>query len=160
MATKEKTRKRSSRNTRDACSRCARRTEAFYCYKKNFVFDVDLARSFVSDGRQPIELDPVDVEWAISRCQINESHVPHVDPAIPGIVAHMFFLDEDGTYAHGHRVIDGHHRAVRCTEMGLPYMVYVLSEAESIACLSKAPAEAKPEYIEPAEIPDDYTCLA
>ena len=43
-----------------------------------------MARAFVSDGREAVELDPEDVDWAISRCQINEDHVPHVEPAALG----------------------------------------------------------------------------
>jgi hypothetical protein len=149
----EKKKKKRKKRDRDDCSRCTRKTEAFYCYKKNYVFDIDMAREIVADGRETVELDPEDVENAIDRCQINEEHVAHVDPSYPGIVGHLFFRDDDGTYAHGHRLIDGHHRATRCWRDGLPFYVYVLTEEESVAVLSKGPEGSRPEHLIPAEVP-------
>lgn len=151
MGSKRKKRKKKRKG--DACSRCTRETEAFYCYKRNYVFDIDLAREFVSDGRDTVELHEDDIDHSINRCEINEEHLAHVDPTFPGIVGHLFFRDDDGSYAHGHRLIDGHHRATRCRRDGKPFYVYVLTEAESIACLTRHPEGAKPEHILPAEVP-------
>ena len=88
----KKKRKQSKRGKklrdRGDCSRCTRNGEAFYCYNKNYVFDIDMAREIVSDGREFVELDPEDVDRSIDRCQINEGHLAHVDPKYPGIVGH------------------------------------------------------------------------
>ena len=152
MSSKKKKRKKKKRKPGD-CSRCTRNGEAFYCYKKSYVFDIDLAREIVADGRELVELDSEDVDDAIDRCQINEGHLAHVDPSFPGIVGHLFFRDDDGTYIRGHRLIDGHHRATRCKRDGLPFYVYVLTEEESLAALTKGPEGSRPEHIIPAEVP-------
>ncbi len=127
-----------------SCSRCSRdKGEAFWCMKNRYVFDVDKARQFVAQGHDMMELEPDDVQFSVGRCEINEGHVAHVNPDIPGIVAHVYFPHE-GTVVHGHRLIDGHHRAARCLQLGIPYHVHVLSEEESIACLIRAPRGARP----------------
>lgn len=138
------------------CSRCSRgRGEAFWCFKSRYVFDVDLAREYVREGHELSELDPDDVAYSVNRTEVNEEHVAHVDPSIPGIVAHVFLPDEDGTVSHGHRLIDGHHRAARCQQLGIPFPVYVLTALESQQILIKAPRGARPdlneEFIEEAE---------
>ena len=112
--------------------------------KKRYVFDVDKARELVADGREKIELEPEDVKYAVGRCEINETHVAHVDPTIPGIMSHIYFVDDDGTLVHGHRLIDGHHRAARCLQLGIPFYIRVLSEAESVKILIRAPKGARP----------------
>ena len=53
---------------------------------------------------------------------------------------------------HGHRLIDGHHRAAHCRELGIPYYVYILSEKESIEILSRAPKGARPKRRKRARI--------
>lgn len=122
------------------CSRCTRTGgEAFYCMKNRYVFDVDLAREIVSEGHEIMELEPDDVKYSVGRCEINKGHLPHVDPTIPGIVAHLFFPDDNGKLVRGHRLIDGHHRAARCLQLGIPYKVRILSPEESITVLTKAP---------------------
>lgn len=128
------------------CSRCNRgEGEAFWCLKDRYIFDVDKARKYAREGHEVMELDPEDVVYSVGRCEVNEGHLPHVDPTIPGIVAHIYFPDEDGTVAHGHRLIDGHHRAARCMQLGIPFPVYVLSERESQRILLKAPDGARPD---------------
>ena len=128
--------KKKSRQSRKNCSRCDRgKGEEFHCMRGRYVFDVDKARRLVSDGRDKIELAPEDVEFSVGRCQINELHLAHVDPSIPGIMAHVYFPD-DGRVVHGHRLIDGHHRAARCRQLGVPFYIYVLSESESMEVLS------------------------
>lgn len=132
------------------CSRCSRqlrnRGEAFWCLRNRFVFDVDVARELIADGREPVELDPDDVRYSVDRCEINEGHIAHVNPDLPGIVAHIFFPD-DGTVVHGTRLIDGHHRAARCLRDNIPFYVYVLTEQESIEALTRAPEGAKPDFL-------------
>ena len=124
----------------NGCSRCSRtRGEVFRCFKKRYVFDVRKARELVADGRDKIELEPDDVTYSVNHNRINEAHVAHVDPSIPGIVSHLYFTESDGTLLHGHRLIDGNHRATRCLQLGIPFYVYVLTEEESIAILKPAP---------------------
>lgn len=132
-------------DTRKDCSRCNRgRGEAFWCLKDRYVFDVDKAREFIAErDHEMMELDPDDVRYSVDRCEVNEGHLEHVDPSIPGIVAHIFFPDE-GRVVHGHRLIDGHHRAARCMELGIPFPVHVLSEEESVDILIRAPKGARP----------------
>lgn len=133
----------------DACSRCTRgEGEEFRCFRGRYKLDVDLAREFVADGRETWELDSDDLWYSINHCEVNEGHIAHVDPSIPGIVAHIFFPDEDGTLIHCHRLIDGHHRASRCLQLGIPFLVYVLSEAESVEVLTRAPEGARPRITE------------
>lgn len=136
-----------SKKSRKDCSRCSRSDgEAFWCMKNRYIFDIDMAREFAGDGREKIELEPADVEYSVGRCEINEGHLEHVDPSIPGIVAHVYFPD-DGELVHGHRLIDGHHRAARCLQLGIPYYVYVLSEEESVQILMKSPKGARPKQL-------------
>lgn len=132
--------------SRKDCSRCNRgRGEAFWCLKERYVFDVDKARKYVTADHEVMELDPDDVVYSVDRCEVNEGHLPHVDPSIPGIVAHIFYPDDNGELVHGHRLIDGHHRAARCLQLGIPFPVYVLTERESQRILMKAPAGARPD---------------
>lgn len=128
------------------CSRCNRgKGEAFWCLRNRYVFDVDMAREFVRDGNHDVmELEPEDVVYSVGRCEVNEGHLAHVDPSIPGIVAHIYFPNDDGQLVHGHRLIDGHHRAARCLQLGIPFPIYVLSEKESVKILMKAPQGARP----------------
>ena len=132
---------------RKDCSRCSRgKGETFWCFRNRYVFDVDRARELVADGRPVFELDPADVAYSVGRCEVNEKHVAHVDASIPGIVAHVYFPADDGSLVHGHRVIDGHHRAARTMQLGVPFYVYVLSEEESVEILTKAPEGARPTF--------------
>ena len=122
------------------CPICAARgKETFRYWKKRYVFDVDRAREFVGDGREPVELDEADVRFSLEKVRINNEHTKHVDPCIPGIVAIVFYENDDGTRVSGHRLIDGHHRAARCLELGMPYHAYLLTAEESAAVLIKGP---------------------
>jgi hypothetical protein len=115
----------------EPCPHCRDGSETFRCFGGMYKFDVDLAREIVADQRSPVELEPDDVAYSLKRCHIYEQHVDHVSTVHPGIIAHYWYPEPDGTVAHGHMLIDGHHRAARCLRDGLPYYVHVLSEAES-----------------------------
>jgi len=145
------------RKKRKSCSRCRRteksKGETFWCYNKSYIFDVDKAREYVAaSDRQPLELDRADVEASVKRCDINKRHIAHVDASIPGIVAHIYHRGEDGAIVHGHRLIDGHHRAARSLEQNQPFAIYVLTEQESIDILMRAPDGAKPVLSPEGEI--------
>ena len=130
------------RITKARCSTCRKRgRESFLYMRRRFVFDVDLARKIVSDGRVPVELDPDDVRFAVEQCHVNRNHVPHVDPTIPGIVCHVFY-PQDGEIVQGHVFIDGHHRAARALQRNQPFYVHVLTESESRQIVLRSPEPA------------------
>src|SRR5438067_7756102 len=69
------------RITKTRCSICRKHgREKFFYMRRRFIFDVDLARKIVSDGRSPMELDRDDLRFAVETCHVNRNHVPHVDP--------------------------------------------------------------------------------
>jgi len=133
------------RITRSRCSICRKQDgkETFWYMRRRFIFDVDLARKIVSDGRSPVELDPDDVRFAVQHCHVNQNHVPHVDPTIPGIISHVFY-PQDGEIIQGHVFIDGHHRAARALQLNQPFYVHVLTESESRQIVLRSP---KPEAL-------------
>jgi hypothetical protein len=104
-----------------------------------YKFDVDLARSLVSDEREVFELDQEDVDHALDWARIHKPHLEHVDIQYPGIIAHYWYPNKDGIVLHGHVLIDGHHRAAKTKELGLPFFVRVLSEEESRQVTMRAP---------------------
>jgi len=127
------------RITKARCSICRKHgRETFLYMRRRFIFDVDLARKIVSDGRSPVELDPDDVRFAVDSCEVNRNHISHVDPTIPGIVSHVFF-PQDGEMVQGHVFIDGHHRAARALQLNQPFLVHVLSESESRQIVLRSP---------------------
>jgi len=127
------------RITKARCSICRKRgAEKFYYMRRKFIFDVDLARKIVSDGRIAMELDLDDVSFAVDQCYVNWNHVPHVNPNIPGIVCHVFY-PQDGQWIRGHVFIDGHHRAARALQLKQPFLVRVLDEEESRRILLRSP---------------------
>lgn len=139
------------------CPHCRTGSETFRYLKSVFKFDVDLAREIVGDGREPIELDPDDVRHSVDTTHIYPDHVQHVNPRYPGIIAQLFYPEPDGNVLHGDTLIDGHHRAARCLQDGLPYFVYVLNEEESARILIKGPNREEAEKIaarvtEPCEV--------
>ena len=108
-----------------------------------YKFDVDLAREIVAGDRERFELDPDDVKYAVEWSSICKQHLAHVDLKYPGIVAHYWFPEKDGTILKGTVLIDGHHRAAKSLEAGEPFFVYVLSEDESRRVTVRAPGLEK-----------------
>ena len=104
-----------------------------------YKFDVDQAREIVSDGREAIELEPDDVKYALEWSNIYKEHLAHVDVRFPGIIAHYWYPEPDGPLLHGTVLIDGHHRAARTLELGVPFFVQVLSPEESLRVTVRAP---------------------
>lgn len=121
------------------CPHCSSGPETYRYLKKRYVFDVDLARQLVSDGREPVEVDDDSLSATLEGTRIYRDHLLHVDLQYPGIIAHVFFPMPDGTEEHGHTLIDGNHRAVRCRELGRPFLAYVLTEDESRQILLHSP---------------------
>jgi len=104
-----------------------------------YEFDVDRARALAGDGREPVEVDDESVRESIDNSEMDECHIPHVDPSIPGVIAHVSFENGPGDVVTGHLLIDGHHRAARCLRDGRPFFAFLLTEAESQAVLLRGP---------------------
>lgn len=132
--------KKSSRRKQEDCPHCRTGPEVFRYMHRRYVFDVDLARRIVQDGRAPREVEPESVQWCIDTTRIYPQHVPHVNTRYPGIIAHVFYPLPDGTEAHGHLLIDGNHRAARSVELNQPFYAFILTRAESRRILLKSPA--------------------
>ncbi len=142
----KKNSKRKKRKNPD-CKHCRTGSETFRYSKSVYKFDVDLAREITSDGREAVELHPDDVHHSVDTTRIYPEHVQHVDPQYPGIVAQIWYPEPDGNLLHGDRLIDGHHRAARCLQDGLPYRVFILTEEESQRILIKGPDKTEAEQI-------------
>ncbi len=148
MTSNQKVTDMSKTSPKGACRICnSKGPETFRYMQTAYLFDVDKARAICGDGREPVELDEEDVRHSLNDCRIHQQHVKHVDPSIPGIIAHIYFVTEEGEQLHGHRLIDGHHRAARCLQLGRPYRVYLLSEQESIDILLKSPCRPALETV-------------
>ena len=103
----------------------------------NLCWDIAKAKGIVADGRKPIPVpvkmlgnnhgQPTKDGWKTLGVFIDKNHLASVDPDKPGIAA--VAIDE-------YLLIDGHHRAARCEELGRKtYEVYLLSPTESDQCL-------------------------
>lgn len=114
-------------------------SETFNFLKRQFVFDVDKARRITQDGRKPVELDRADVLHAVDTARIYIEHVPHVRLRHPGIVARLRCMGADGSVMEGDLLIDGHHRAAKCLQLGVPYRAYLLTAEETDATLKRRP---------------------
>src|SRR4051794_11363606 len=100
------------------CPRCRRGPETYWYLRGMYEFDVDRARALAGDGREPVEVDDESVRESIDNSEMDECHIPHVDPSIPGVIAHVSFENGPGDVVTGHLLIDGHHRAARCLRDG------------------------------------------
>jgi glutamate-1-semialdehyde 2,1-aminomutase len=122
------------------CRRCKRSSREIYLYlDRTYEFDVDQARKIVQDGREPVEVDDESVEESVRYCEIDHDHVEHVNPAYPGIIAHVFYRTAEGEEVQAHLLIDGNHRAARCLKEKRPYYAYLLTEEESRAVVVRSP---------------------
>ena len=122
-----------------SCS-CGRRGREKYSYLGGlYVYDVDRANEIVRDGRAAVPIAERSVRESVEECHLNEAHLWHVDPSLPGIIAIFTCHTEDGEFLRTHLMIDGHHRAARCIKLGLPFHAYLLSEEESESILLEKP---------------------
>jgi hypothetical protein len=94
-------------------------------------WDVELALKICSDGRQPVQVHPVQVNEMLRVNQFDPVHLDHVDPALPGIVCAIDYTEDSYPIVC---LIDGSHRAARCRRDGLPFFAYVLTDHESQLC--------------------------
>jgi len=131
------------------CQRCTQRGREYFVYhlEGRYDFDVDRARVFTSDGREAVELEEESTRLSLEGCTMDEAHIDHVDPTIPGLIAHVFHTTPEGEELAGHVLIDGNHRAARCLRDGLPFRAYLLTEDESRAILLRAPRPRRRESV-------------
>jgi len=131
------------------CHRCRGKSgkETFFYMSGKYKYDVDRAREIVSDGREPVEVEEDSVRASVAECDLDEFHLPHVDPTIPGIIAHIHYPTSHGRIVKAFVLIDGHHRAARCLKDGLPYHAYLLDEEESVAILLRKPGDLAQEAV-------------
>lgn len=132
-----------------ACPRCKRGRETYVYMNERFEFDVDRAREIVQDGREALEIEEESVRESVEASEIHEMHIAHVDPSIPGIIAHLFYRTPEGETIRAHLLIDGNHRAARCLQDQRPFEAYLLTEEESEAVLLRSPD--KPGPLRPAD---------
>jgi hypothetical protein len=123
---------------RASCDCGPRRPETFRHLKGLYVYDVDRANALVADGRTAVEIAVESVRQCVDEAVLNEAHLAHVDPSVPGIVAILNCATEDGVL-RTHVMIDGHHRAARCLQLGTAFRAYLLSEQESEQVLLHKP---------------------
>lgn len=121
------------------CQRCRGGRETYLYLDRTYEFDVDRARKLVEDGREPVEVEDDSVRASVEHSDIDDDHVLHVNPAYPGIIAHIFYRTADGTEVQAHLLIDGNHRAARCLKDQRPFFAYVLSEEESRSIVVRSP---------------------
>ena len=121
------------------CPHCRPGRETYWYMKHRYLFDVDLARKLVLDGRESVELEDDSVRTSVKWSVIYPEHIDHVHTEYPGIIAHVWHPQQNGELLHGHLLIDGNHRAARCLKLGLPFFAYVLTEEESRQILLKSP---------------------
>jgi glutamate-1-semialdehyde 2,1-aminomutase len=121
------------------CRRCKRGKETYHYLDRSYEFDVDKARAFVQDGREPVELEDESVRASVAHSDIDEEHISHVNTTYPGIITHLFYRTEDGAEVQAHLLIDGNHRAARCLQENRPFFAYVLSEEESRSIVIRSP---------------------
>lgn len=139
-AAKKSTAKKARSASKPRCPVCtATGSETFWFLKRSFIFDVDRARKITQDGRKALLLDRDDVRYAVDSSRINEVHVPHVDVQFPGIIARVRFTQPDGKVVRGDVLIDGHHRAARCLQLGRRFSVYLLTHDETDEVLKRRP---------------------
>jgi len=122
------------------CALCNDTGNEYFSYLFGmYVFDVTKAIEVIkATPRGTQVLSKESVEIALGWTRTNEKHVAHVDETIPGIIA---FFEHDGI--KGHVLIDGHHRAAKCVQLGKEFRVCVLSPEESVACISENNAPKK-----------------
>lgn len=128
--------------TDSACPDCRDRAETFSYLGGAYLFDVAAASGITSDGRAPVEVDDESVRQTVGGLNMVTAHLDHIDPAAPGIIAHVCIPDPSGELLRGHVLIHGDHTAARCLRDGRPFFAHLLSEAESEAVLLRRPPVA------------------
>jgi hypothetical protein len=75
--------KKARKDETNECPHCVGGEETYGYLKRAWVYDVDLARKIVSDGREAVEIETDDVAYFVDNSRIHEQHLDHVNPSIP-----------------------------------------------------------------------------
>jgi hypothetical protein len=142
-----------SGGTKPASLDYPRDRETFWYMSHRWLYDVDKAQMLIKAApRSAVELDEESSRLAVKESELNEEHVKRVNPALPGIIAHVRFRAPEGELLKGHVLIDGHHRAARCQSEGAPFLAYLLTEWESLEVLLRCPEDSRPGPEEAARL--------
>ncbi len=123
------------------CAECQQkqRLPRVFTFERNdgqvFTWAIDLAIKFCGDGRVPFPVPLQDLETILAVNEINPAHLEHVDPNIPGIACTCDANDGCPLLV----LIDGSHRAAQCLKERRPFLVYLLTEEESLRCQDRVP---------------------
>jgi hypothetical protein len=101
--------------------------------ERDIAWDVELARFLVRNPANvvtTVTLDLASQQDIAAKNEIEEAHLPKVDPSEPGIGAALY---DEGHIAYV--LIDGQHRNVRAMRDGVPFRVHLLTDAASRRCL-------------------------
>jgi hypothetical protein len=124
-----------AREGESKCRRCRGGKETFHYLYGRYLYDVDRARAIAADGREAVEVEEESARASVEESELDVRHVDHVNPTIPGVIAHIHYRLDDGEVVKAYVLIDGHHRAARCLRDGVPFLAYLLTEEESKAIL-------------------------
>jgi len=125
-------RSRKGKDTRHGCAICSQRklggAEVYELKGEGgaSVFDVEKARKIAADGRRSLPVPTDMLAQLLSSTHYEQAHLPHVDPAAPGIL---------GQRCNGLCILDGAHRAARCLHEQLDFHAYILTQQETLSCL-------------------------
>lgn len=107
-----------------------------------WTWDVTAAKHILTTWTREAWPIPEEVMENIARqYSYAEERLPLVDPTVPDIAASFWYPAEQRRVLV---LIDGTHRCVRARREGLPFHVFLLSEAESDSCLLDAPSNQEP----------------
>jgi hypothetical protein len=90
------------------------------------LFDVEKAKQIAADGRRPQPVPADTLAQLLASSHYENAHLPHVDPAVPGILGQRF---------SGLFILDGVHRAARCLHEQRAFHAHLLSQQETLSCL-------------------------
>lgn len=94
-------------------------------------FSIDLAELIIRKRpRDPVALSPKQIGKLVPPDNVEAAHVPHVDAALPGILARVSHVRGVSRV-----LIDGRHRATKALYQGRAFMVYPLTRLETDACI-------------------------
>lgn len=143
----------------EGCPRCAQRPDVFSYLGGRFRFDLCRARELAENEYEPVEVEEDSIRACLGDVALGPAHAEHVDPTLPGIIAHVRLESSPGEEAEGHVLIDGHHRAYRCLQEGRPFYAIVLNQEDSRALLlpeTTGPFPPEPDGDLCEEITEEY----
>ncbi len=125
----------------ESCGICEsrRRQETVEIYQfsdevDTYIFQINKAKKIVEDGRIALPVSTEMLRCFIGMSEFDFNHLPHVDPACPGIFTRRFGAPV---------LLDGIHRAIRCFAEQQEFHAFELSYEESLECLLQQRVSSK-----------------